>query len=559
MDRIRAIVFDLDDTLFDCTGQLVGRARRNAARAMVQAGFPKSLKKTVGLINQAYKRLGPKGLVFESLAQKFAPNQREKIVAAAWEAYRSGDVPPISLFADAVPLLDRLRKDGFFVAVITSGSPKRQRAKIRQLKLAHHVDEVIVHDVQLDATKEESFRGFLAAHHWSPGQVVVVGDQIRSEIRIGNWLGMVTIRLLKGHYASMKPEMEGEMPDFVVRSLSQVYPIVRRLKEGKNGRPRIVLIGGGTGLSTLLRGLKSRAELTAIVGVTDNGRSTGVLRREYDVIAPGDIRNCLTALASSEKLKALFDFRFSGGKFDGMSFGNLFLTALTKTTGSFERAVEESAKILAIEGEVLPATLADIHIRARLSDGTLCESENEIVLRQGRPEARAPIERVWLHPKFPPANPRAIEAIRRADLIVLGPGSLFSSVITNLLIPGIRSAVRSSAGKKVFICNVMSQPGQSHGFSVEDHVAQVEKYLGRGVLDVVLYNSKKPSRSLLRQYASEGSFFVGLPRIKPMRPRFLGADLIERNPDMAKLWEKKNLLRHDSKKIAHRLLRLLQD
>ncbi len=560
MAKLKAVVFDLDDTLFDCTGQLVQKARADAARAMVKAGLPLSVEKTVGLMREIREKEGPKALVFDRLADRFAPEKKRRVVDAALKAYHSEDVGPIRPFADTIPLLRRLRETGLWVAVLTSGLPARQWKKIRALGLETEVDQVIVHDVEKESTKDASFSHFLKQHRFRPSQVVVVGDQIHSEIRIGNQFGMTTIRVLHGHYSKLKPKNDLEHPDYSIKRVGDAWPIVDRMVQGKNGKPAIVVVGGGTGLATLLRGLRgTECDLTAIVTVTDSGRSTGVLRREFNVPAPGDIRNCLVALSDSPNLKTLFDYRFSDGSLAGMSLGNLFLTALAKTTGSFERAIEESARILNVRGTVLASTLENVHLGARLSNGTVLKSEDALVARHGAPEKRAPIERVFLIPKGPKANPRAVRALLKADVIVLGPGSLFSSVISNLCIPGIVRAIRKSRAKKVLVCNAMTQPSQTHKYDAADHVAQVERYAGKGVLDAVIYNTKKPSAKLLRHYAREQSFFVKPPLQKTLRPRWIGANLIEKDPEMAKLWEKKNLLRHDSKKIARILQKLATD
>jgi uncharacterized cofD-like protein len=250
---------------------------------------------------------------------------------------------------------------------------------------------------------------------------------------------------------------------------------------------RVVTIGGGTGLSTLLRGLKQHpVEITAIVTVGDDGGSSGRLRTEFNMPPPGDIRNCLVALADSETLLSeLFQYRFDAedSGLDGHSFGNLFITAMTKVSGSFEQAIIESSRVLNIRGTVVPSSLENIVVAAEMADGRTLYGETTIVREQ------AQIKRVFLVPDTAEAYDPAIEAILSADLIVLGPGSLYTSVIPNLLVEGIAHAMRFAPGERVYVCNVATQPGETDGFSVTDHVRALEEHCGGLPFDRILVNS----------------------------------------------------------------------
>jgi uncharacterized cofD-like protein len=235
-----------------------------------------------------------------------------------------------------------------------------------------------------------------------------------------------------------------------------------------------VAIGGGTGLSTLLSGLKRySSNLTAIVTVADDGGSSGVLRRELGVLPPGDIRNCLAALATEEPLLTrLFQYRFRAGTgLEGHSFGNLFLSALTAITGSLESAITASSRVLAVQGTVVPATNADVKLWAELEDGRRIEGESQIG------HASSPIVRLGCTPERPPALPKAIEAIAHADLIVLGPGSLYTSLLPNLLVPELVNAISRSKAPRLYICNLMTQPGETDGLDVEGHLRAIEAQL----------------------------------------------------------------------------------
>ncbi|NDD69158.1 MAG: YvcK family protein [Synechococcaceae bacterium WB9_4xC_028] len=259
-----------------------------------------------------------------------------------------------------------------------------------------------------------------------------------------------------------------------------------RAKSRLNRGPNIVAIGGGTGLSTLLSGLKRySSHITAIVTVADDGGSSGVLRRELGVQPPGDIRNCLAALATEEPLLTrLFQYRFRAGTgLEGHSFGNLFLSALTAITGSLEGAITASSRVLAVQGTVVPATNADVKLWAELADGRRIEGESQIG------HATSPIVRVGCIPERPPALPKALEAIANADLIVLGPGSLYTSLLPNLLVPELVQAISRSKAPRLYICNLMTQPGETDGLDVEGHLRAIESQLASLGIQQRLFSS----------------------------------------------------------------------
>ncbi|MBP5973866.1 YvcK family protein [Brasilonema sp. CT11] len=279
----------------------------------------------------------------------------------------------------------------------------------------------------------------------------------------------------------------------------------RRLYRG----PKIVVIGGGTGLSTLLRGLKAySANITAIVTVADDGGSSGRLRQEFGVLPPGDIRNCLAALADEEKLLTeLFQYRFKAGDgLTGHSFGNLFLTAMSDITGDLERGVAASSKVLAIRGQVLPATLSDVRLWAELADGRRIEGESKIT------EAGGSIVKIGCIPANPPALPAVIKAIKEANYIIMGPGSLYTSVIPNLLVPEIADAIAASDAPRIYICNIMTQPGETQGYTVADHIRAIDAACGRPLFNAVLVHKKSPSERALIRYAQQHSHPVFLDR-----------------------------------------------
>lgn len=275
-----------------------------------------------------------------------------------------------------------------------------------------------------------------------------------------------------------------------LRPGSRVVDRLREHRQREKG-PRIVAIGGGHGLSTLLRGLKAFSHnITAVVTVADDGGSSGRLRRDLGILPPGDIRNCLAALSNDEALLSqLFQYRFPDdtGGLDGHSFGNLFISALAEITGSFEDAVAESGRVLAVHGRVLPATLHNVRLVAdvqlpHLSNQVRIEGESKI------PESEGRVARVWLEPGNPPAYPQAIQAVLAADLILIGPGSLYTSLLPNLLVPDLLEAVRASRALKVYVCNVATQPGETDGYSCGDHVRALIDHVGAGWFDLVVAN-----------------------------------------------------------------------
>ncbi|HHT85166.1 MAG: gluconeogenesis factor YvcK family protein [Bacillota bacterium] len=302
-------------------------------------------------------------------------------------------------------------------------------------------------------------------------------------------------------------------------------------------RPKIVVIGGGTGLATVLRGLKIfDYDITAIVTVADDGGSSGLLRKDMGILPPGDIRNCLLALAEAEpEMAALFNHRFSKGKLKGHNFGNLFLAAMTEMTGDFQEAIRAMSRILAVKGKVLPATLSNVSLVAEMEDGSIVLGEAAIPLANGR------VKNLRLSPGNPPALDDAVDQIRNANGIIIGPGSLFTSIIPNLLVRGIRQAIHESNASKLYICNVMTQPGETDDFTVLDHIRAIEKHAG-SLFSHVLVNTAGAPEDVLRKYAEEGKYQVtaDLEQLKQAGYEIISGDYLARG----------DLARHDSLKLA---------
>ncbi len=269
--------------------------------------------------------------------------------------------------------------------------------------------------------------------------------------------------------------------------------------------PRVAVIGGGHGLSTMLRGLKQYTEnISAIVTVADDGGGSGMLRQDLGMPPPGDIRNCMEALANTEPLMSqLMQYRFSEGSLAGQSFGNLFLAALNGISPSFDAAVSRMSEVLAITGRVLPVTTADVQLEAELENGASVVGESKIFYCKKQENCR--IKQVRLIPEHPNALPQALTALRQADMIVLGPGSLYTSIIQNLLVDGIVGAVQESTALKVYVANVMTQEGETEGYTVSDHIAAIFHHSAPGLVDLCLCNSSPVPKSVAARYAEEGA------------------------------------------------------
>lgn len=314
----------------------------------------------------------------------------------------------------------------------------------------------------------------------------------------------------------------------------------------KERGPRIVTIGGGHGLSTLLRGLKSYSyNITAVVTVADDGGSSGRIRRIQGIPPPGDIRNCLAALSNDEALMTqLFQYRFSDGttEQDGHPFGNLFISALSEITGSFEEAVVESGRVLAVHGRVLPATLHDVRL---VADVQLPHSNGEVRVEGEStiPKFPGDVQRVWLEPNNPAAYPQVIQAILASELIVIGPGSLFTSILPNLLVPDIVAAIQASRALKLYVCNVATQPGETDGFNSEDHIKVLNDHVGSPIFDIVIVNNKYEGK------LPGGAEWVKLlPGTESEYPIYQ-TDLVDQDQP----W------RHESSKLARAVMDLFQE
>lgn len=358
---------------------------------------------------------------------------------------------------------------------------------------------------------------------------------VRALLFGGIGIGLVVYGIVRLNRSLLRP---------FIRPGRAVVDELASYRQRKRG-PRIVAIGGGHGLSTLLRGLKAYTRnLTAIVTVADDGGSSGRLRETYGILPPGDIRNCLAALSNDEQmLTQLFKYRFSGeGELDGHSFGNLFITALADITGSFEAAVAESGKVLSVSGRVLPSTLHDVRL---VADMVLPNSLNQVrVQGESRiPKMAGRVHRVWLEPNDAPAFPPTLKAVLNADLIVVGPGSLYTSLLPNLLVQDLHGAIRASRALKVYVCNIATQSGETDVYTCSDHIRALEEHVGKDFFNIILCNDNYAGT-----LSADSQFVICDDKIMN-DPRTHCADL----SDEKQPW------RHDSSKLSEVLVNILDE
>ena len=356
-------------------------------------------------------------------------------------------------------------------------------------------------------------------------------------ILIGLGIGGIVMAFRRAQFSiltMLAPEKEKEYINVAYKKA--------KLKRG----PKIAVIGGGTGMPNALRGLKHyTANLSAIVTVADDGGSSGRLRKDYRILPPGDIRNCIVALADEEALLGrLFQYRFETGEdLGGHSFGNIFITALTHVSGDFPKAINESSKVLAISGRVLPVTLDNVMLKAQMKDGKQVEGESKIT------EAGGVIEKLTIVPPDVKPYPEAVEAINSADVVVIGPGSLYTSIIPNLMVPGIKEALMNTKTVKIYICNIMTQHGETDNYTVSDHVDAIFSHAGAKVVDYVIANDKMPDAGLLKKYEEEKSYPVKMDKEKLNR---LGVSVVE-----GTLFSEGEYVRHSPELLAKMIMKLI--
>ena len=333
------------------------------------------------------------------------------------------------------------------------------------------------------------------------------------------------------------------LPDSSERLVDIIYE-KRRLGRG----PNVAVVGGGHGLSVLLRGMKElTSNVTAVVTVADDGGSSGRLREDFGIVPPGDLRNCLVALADTEPLmEKLFQYRFKGkSELAGHSFGNLFIAAMNEVTGDIEQALKESSKVLAVKGRVLPASTAHVRLDAIMEDGTVVEGESNI------PEAHKRIKRVRLFPEHVAPVESSLEALEKADAIILGPGSLYTSIMPNLLVDEVAETIRKSKAIKIYICNVMTQPGETDGYTASMHAKAIIDHAGPGIIDYMIVNDTEISQEMLEEYAQQGAY--------PVKVDGEAINALGIGYDRADIINEAELIRHNPDKLSHAVMKIIYE
>ncbi|ETW01534.1 hypothetical protein, variant [Aphanomyces invadans] len=411
-------------------------------------------------------------------------------------AFVLGTAPHIQPFPSTVPVLEALKEQGYKLGLLCSGTPESQWEKIHTLGVASYFDHVLVVPAgnlsgDGNLSKVTPVLKNMAKQLAVPtSKLVLVGKRVFAELKAAKQLGLVTVRMVYGKYAKTMPADDLEQPHYQMSSLDQL-PAILVLAEGRRPRPHIVALGGGTGLAVLLKALREYpADLTAIVTVFDSGRHSGELRKTLGILPPGDIRNCLVALSDSDQvLHQLMNYRFQDHYLEGASLGNLLLAALTDIHGGkFDQAIASISDILNIRGQVLPATLDQAELCAVLTDGTTVVAEENV----RSPNKSAPIDHVFLDNASVTAYPAAVAAIEAADIILISPGGFYTSIITTLLVPGIKDAIARATGAVVYISNVATQHGQSDGYTLPQTLRILAEYLGDDVVDYVIANNARP-------------------------------------------------------------------
>ena len=638
MQNTKAVIFDLDGTLFDLA-PLVSAARLRVASLLFEGGFYDSQDdalQRIELLEQEhgpYYSSSPYYFAFYDIAKTLCEESPEQcasfleglhgrrresdsdaveaFVRVLEQAYNQQDVETIAPYPDAIQALDELKSLGCKLILLTVGRPSRQQNKIDRLGISSYFDRIIKEG---PPSHDYWIREILSEYDLQPDEVVIVGDRTHDEVRSGNARGLTTVWLRRGRFGETEPG-PGDRPDYTIGFLSQVSTLIHLAKQGKDQNSlKTVVIGGGTGLPTVLRGIKSYDRTpTAIVAVTDTGASSGRIRWNLGVQPPGDIRNALTALSDPESVSAglyrVFHHRFpndeaKAGIFKNDHIGNFLVAALTQQLGNFQDAISTASEMLAVEGTILPSSVDNVDICAELESGehrftewmvrkpgkpSLKEAyllNNADILAEldkpdglvnrvidpdtgqvevhGRDGAALPVER-----NTAGAPAEAVEAIRNADLVILGPGSLFTSVITNLLVPEIRDAlIEQDRGKTFYVCNITTQPGQSDGFVASDHIEALLRHLPAEsrdkLLDHVLVQNPRVFDSdkgqawapLLSQYQTDGKQLVDCDAaaLDASGP-WTRADFVEEfRPDVMDRGVG-DFISHDSNKVADALCR----
>ncbi|TMW56543.1 hypothetical protein Poli38472_006553 [Pythium oligandrum] len=573
--RIDAVVMILEDVLYDHTNMLAHFAIDRAIQQLIkEAAFPNTVAAYEALQSFrhafGYRKRFPRFVDSLIAQQRLSYDAAERVTHAYYES-QINEARTIKPFERARATLEKLRDAGYRMGLVCVGKDNVQMERLRTIGLQDFFTEIVFVPSnpsvnRLSQAMKEIGRRLML----QPSSILFVGRKVFYEIKAANKVGLVTVRMLHGKYGSVMPIEELEQPDYQIGSIDQLSAIVR-LADQQMIKPKIVAIGGGTGLAVLLKELRHYpADLTAIVTVFDSGRHSGALRKYLGILPPGDIRNCLVALSDSDEvMNKLMNYRFKENFMEGCSLGNLLLAALTDIQGGFDKAVTSVSDILNIHGNVLPATLDSTELCAELEDGSVVVSEvhvrsPDIVDENGTEHRKPPIKRVFLEKENVDAFLPAVRAIENADIILLSPGGFYTSIISTLLVPGIRDAIRRSTGATVYISNVATQCGQTDGLTLEDTLDVLYQYLGDNSIDYVIANNAEPSEEVMKSYFSRGETLL-LPTpdmLNRSHPIVLQGKTFEDIEDgslaVKKEWNKATMIKHSGRMVAAMLYRIIE-
>ncbi|OQR85917.1 hypothetical protein ACHHYP_11192 [Achlya hypogyna] len=564
--NVEAVVFLLDDVLYDHTGTLSFLAVERAAKQLVEEGAFESWDDAHIALRKFREAFGYRQnfqRFIEDLvsAGQLTPVAGDRVlVAYNARAFVLG-APHILPFPHTVHTLEQLQALGYKLGLLCSGTMEAQWEKIHALGIASCFDHVMVvpsGSLSGDGNTAKVLpviKAMAKELKVPVSKMALVGRRVFAELKAAKQMGLVTIRMKYGKYARTMPADDMEQPDYQMSTIEQLLAILNLVEE-RRPRPNIVALGGGTGLAVLLKALRDYpADLTAIVTVFDSGRHSGTLRKSLGILPPGDIRNCLVALSDSDQLMhQLMNYRFQENYLEGTSLGNLLLAALTDIhKGSFDKAVASVSEILNIRGQVLPATLDQSELCATLADGSTVVSEVNV----RDPAKAAPIKRVYLeNAENVHAYPAAVQAIEDADIILIAPGGFYTSIIATLLVPGIKEAINRSSGAVVYISNVATQNGQSDEYTLPQTLELLAEYIGDDVIDYVIANNAVPENS---SFANGETLLLPTQAMEDAeRPILVQGRAFQDMSAFNVEWKKVPMIKHCGKMILSMLYRIIE-
>lgn len=590
-EKCISVIFDLDDTLYDCTGQLkdklIYQSVYNLSKLVNNLDVTTAYQDLL-IIRNKHPCEDYFKIYLNNTFKNFDANKIDEFYNLIVKSYLQLDLflPEIKLFTGCQELLEKLKNNpGLRLFLLTKGGRAVQNKKIGILKIRNFFEKIYILDEtdligNQKLTKLDMMQNIINENNLDSQKIIVIGDRPNSELIAGQKLGAITIQYKHGVYQNIG--VDEFKPDFIVDSYSKLSKIFENILLHKlslhnlsnMNTKQIVCIGGGTGQPILLKGIKNRlhelgledsVNLISVVSMTDSGRSSGRLRALFGCPPPGDCRNCLTSLAVEKELSDLMQYRFNEGELLGHSLGNLLLVGLYQMHGqNMSMAISKMSKILQIQPnyQVLPVCNTQVDLCCETTDGEIIKGEVNV----RSVEKSGEINKIWVEhsniadtDKIPKIHSEVIDKLMKADLIILGPGSFWTSVMCNLMYQDMIPVLKKSAAKIIWIANLTTQPGQTDGMSLQDHCQKIYNILGDR-LDYVLVNNRSPNREVIEMYHEQGVDYIE-QSLKKNIYTLLAADLIEDTGSISKkdrnLWNKQDCLRHHPEKLAQTIVNLI--